>query len=44
MLPEKETTLRTEVENLIDSKLDTSLKEQEEVRKNEMIRMEKEKD
>ena len=44
MLPEKETTLRTEVENLIDSKLDTSLKEQEEVRKNDMIRMEKEKD
>ena len=44
MQPEKDTKLRTDIENLIDDTITTSFKEQEASRNKEMERMEREKD
>ena len=44
MLEENETTLRKEVEKLLDNKIEVNSKELEATRKQETMRMEKEKD
>ena len=44
MLPEKDTKLRTEIENLIEKNIASSFKEQELSRNREMARVEREKD
>ena len=44
MLPEKDTKLRTEIENLIEKNIASSFKEQEVSRNREMARVEREKD